>query len=107
MRRGQRTAAKAYNKPNCRLLEFPTIKLHVLTNVESIDVSHNAIPNLHSLDTHLLTCQHALQHLIKVDLAFNSLPDVSSLHPLARSAHHLSELNVLGNPLTQTLNYLF
>ena len=33
MRRGQRTAAKAYNKPNCKLLEFPTIKLHVLTNV--------------------------------------------------------------------------
>ena len=81
--------SKIFSKVNCRLTEFPTIKLHILQNIEEINISHNLIANLDSLSFHKQTSKHALSHLKKLNLSFNNLSDVDDLVPLAKTAHNL------------------
>lgn len=94
-------------KEGCQLTEFPTIKLHILQNVEVLNLSNNFINDLSSLETHSQTSQHVLANLKVVNLSKNKLLDVLALAPLAMAAKNVLEINIGDNPLTQTLNFLY
>jgi hypothetical protein len=96
-----------YDKRSCQLTEFPIIKLHILQNIQKINLSHNLISDLNALQPHLHTSQHVLSQLRSVDLSFNKLSTAAALAPLALAATNLKELVVTDNPLTSTLNFLY
>jgi hypothetical protein len=98
---------REYIKEGCQLTEFPTIKLHILQNVQLLNLSNNFINDLSSLQTHSKTSQHVLANLKVVNLSRNKLADALALAPLAVAAKGVVEISIGDNPLTLTLNFLY
>jgi hypothetical protein len=63
--------SKTLNKSNCNLNEFPIIKLHILQNLQYINLANNQISNFDNLKLHNRTAPHVLRHLICLDLSQN------------------------------------
>lgn len=72
-----------------------------------LDLSDNLISDLQSLTPHAQTAPHALGSLKTVNLANNQFPNAQSLMPLGRAATGITMLDISGNPLTHTLNFIY
>jgi hypothetical protein len=83
------------------------IKLHIFSDIHSLDLSDNLISDLHALTLHAQTAPHALAKLRVVNLGNNQFPNAQALMPLGRAARGITLLDVSGNPLTHTLNFLY
>ena len=81
--------------------------MHIFSSIEVLDLSSNIISDLEAFHNHTATTPHVLAKLRIVNLSNNQFPNVRALLPLANAAKGIVELDLSGNPLVHTLNYLF
>jgi Leucine-rich repeat (LRR) protein len=101
-RKGQRRPRELTSR-NGQLTGLPPIRLNTQ---EHLDLSGNLISDLSSLALYPRASQ-LLSSLRVVNLAHNRISSALDLRPIAQAAPQLEAINVEGNPLAGTLNFLF
>lgn len=84
-----------FSRNHCQLTQLPLLN----QNLVALSLSHNRIASLGGLPS--------LCFLRSIDLSHNLIARPDDLQPLPQSAPNLVSLDLRGNPMTSTLNFVF